>query len=231
MKILDNIESNVLDIVSATIPWAAPVIPAYIAYENMTTVLDFPIWLSSVGAVVIESLGLATIHTALQFWNHNQSKTKTQHESPVWVPAVLGGFYLLLVLTVNVMLDDVPIVQRVAKTLLSLMSVVGGITIALRSQYKSQLVQYKEKKQERKQARKNPKLTSNLPKLTDGEKEVVEVVTDWRRLSIVQKRQVSRMTTSEIVQVFGVSSRTALNWKNNADRIKKHAQSVGNGAA
>lgn len=153
-------EATVIDLVTATIPWLAPLIPAYIAYWNMRDVLLFSGWLSGLGATVIEFLGLAAVHTAIQFWDYNRTRRKVDEAAPVYIAGAVGIFYLAVVLTVNVILDNAPIEQLVAKALLSLISVPAGITLAIRAQHSRQLLQVAAEKQERRDAKRPVALTT-----------------------------------------------------------------------
>lgn len=146
-------EATVIGLVAATIPWLAPFIPAYIAYHNMIEVLSFSSWLSLVGAAVIEFLGLSAVHTAIQFWSYNRTRRKTDEAAPVYVATAVGVFYLAVVLTVNVILDKAPVEQLIAKALLSLISVPAGITLAIRAQHSSYLLQVEAEKRERREER------------------------------------------------------------------------------
>lgn len=130
-----DIERVILDLVSATTPWLAPIIPAYMAYDNMQVVLGFPAGLALIGGLVVEFLGLAAIHTTVQFWRWNDAKQPFR--APVGVAAITGAFYLTVIITVNVILDAgrVPAVEIAAKALLSLISVAAGVVVALRAQH------------------------------------------------------------------------------------------------
>jgi hypothetical protein len=126
-------ETTFIDTVSVVIPWLAPAAPAWIAWRSMTVELAFPIWLAAAMAAVIELLGLATINTVFQFWSWNQDARKSEPRSPVALALVLVMYYFCVILTVNTMLDGSTLQHKIAKGLLSSISVVGGVTIALRA--------------------------------------------------------------------------------------------------
>jgi len=137
-----NLERVTLDLVAATTPWLAPLIPAYLAGHNMLAVLGFPLPLAVIGAAVVEFLGLAAVHTTFQFWQWNETGTGT-FRAPTRVAGLVGVFYLAIVITVNVILEvgRVPAVGIAAKALLSLISVAAGVVLALRSQHARRLVE------------------------------------------------------------------------------------------
>lgn len=115
-------ENLLIDIVASYSPWIAPVVPAYMTYQNMTTHLGFPTWAGLAAAVCVETLGLSSIQTAVSFWQWNDSRQRTDPKAPVVLAILTGGFYLTTVLTVNAMLDSAPGVDRLAKALLSSLS-------------------------------------------------------------------------------------------------------------
>jgi hypothetical protein len=150
------LELTLIDNISATVPWMAPVIPAYLAYNNMLTVLHFNQVIAVVGAVVIEFLGQSSVTTAFQFWDYNDARKQAQIQrrkagrpskskqvdrkrarglAPVGVAGGASLFYLVIVILVNVILDTAPAMQRVAKALLSLLGIVAAVILAIRSQH------------------------------------------------------------------------------------------------
>lgn len=136
-------ERLLVDVVAAFVPWLAPVIPAYLAFHSLYYVLIKDVlWVSIVGAVVVEFLGLATVTTVVQFGDFNASLTPNPspevrgEKAPFWPAALIAGFYLIVVLTVNVLLDNSEPIQKFAKLLLSTLSVAGAVTISLRGQHR-----------------------------------------------------------------------------------------------
>lgn len=118
-------ERTLIDNVAATVPWLAPISPAYMAWHNAVTLLDWPEWVAWMVAAAIEGLGLSVISTAFQLWRDKRNT--------FWVAVVTTVFYLSVVITVNVLLE-LGFPAWIAKALLSLLSVPAAVTIALRSQ-------------------------------------------------------------------------------------------------
>ena len=145
-EITNALEKTLVDNVAATVPWLAPVIPAAIAYDHMESVLLFDPWLAFVGAAVVELLGLSTVTTAVQFWQYNKvpallvagdsAKPETEGRAPFGMAFAAAAFYFLVVITVNVLLDEAGGTARLAKALLSTLSIVGALTVAIRSQHR-----------------------------------------------------------------------------------------------
>lgn len=101
------------------------ILPAGIAFNGMTDVLGFKLWLAWAGVVIIEGLNLGATSTALILWKRGQMKR-------FWIALAAVLFYLVSIITVNVILDDGPATHKWAKALLSSVSIVGAVVVALR---------------------------------------------------------------------------------------------------
>jgi regulator of replication initiation timing len=152
-------EGALLDNIAATTPWLAPALPAAIAYGNMVNHLGFDEWLAFVGALVIEFLGLAAVHTAFQLWEFNETKNDSETEAPFGWAVGAGAFYLFIIIVVNIILETAVAIgvwleaaQITGKALLSLLSVVAAFVLALRSQHARRLAVKEQVKQERRDA-------------------------------------------------------------------------------
>src|SRR5512147_1917776 len=67
------LESSAIDLVSATTPWLAPVIPASQTYLHAINSLKYSEPIAFVAALAVEFLGLAAVSTAVEFWNYNDA--------------------------------------------------------------------------------------------------------------------------------------------------------------
>jgi len=132
-------ERLLVDVVAAYVPLLAPVIPAYLAFHNLYFVLTMPLWVSIIGALVVEFLGFATITTVVQFVDFNATKHAEDPGAPFYPAVGVAAFYLIVVLTVNVLLDDSEFIERFSKLLMSTLSVAGAVTISLRGQHSVRL--------------------------------------------------------------------------------------------
>ena len=135
MELSRTFERLLVDVVVAYVPLFAPVIPATIAFLSLFYVLEMPLAVSLIGAGVVEFLGLGTVTTTMQFVDYNASKNDDDPPAPTRAAAGTMVFYLVVVLTVNVMLDDATTIHKIAKLVLSTLSVAGAVTISLRSQH------------------------------------------------------------------------------------------------
>ena len=171
MESVSKVEMVAIDTVAAISPWLAPVIPAFLTYTHMTTALNYPPAVAFIGALVVECLGLAAIYTATQFWDYNDAKQtekenrlvtldkkareiakkKRQRNAPFAWAAVAMGFYIVVILTVNALLEmEVTqsgfTVKVLSNALLSMLSVISGLIIALRSQHRRRIMKFSRRK-------------------------------------------------------------------------------------
>jgi hypothetical protein len=153
LRFIRAVEGVLIDLVAAATPWAAPILPAYMVYNSMVTILGFPAWVALAGAVVVECLGLSAISTAVSFWDWNDTKGKLAPRAPVLLAIITAAFYMVVVLTVNVILDGAGFTERLAKALLSSMSIIGGMIIAIRAQHARRIERMTDERMERRAER------------------------------------------------------------------------------
>ncbi len=151
------LEASAIDVVSATTPWLAPVIPASRTYVHAIESLGYSQPVALIAALSVEFIGLAAVSTAVEFWNFNdallarkearvqllkgedkkRAKDRRVVGAPFQLAAASGAFYITIVLVVNVLLDwGLPLPQVAANVLLSLLSVPAAVIIAIRSQHR-----------------------------------------------------------------------------------------------
>jgi hypothetical protein len=130
--VIEVSERTLVDNIAATVPWLAPVAPAYMTWHNVLKVLGWPDLVAFLVAMAVEGLGLSVVSTAFSLWRAGANTFK------IAVGTVV--FYLVVIIAVNVGLD-LGWPHWVAKALLSLLSVPGVVTLALRSQLRQDVAQ------------------------------------------------------------------------------------------
>lgn len=201
-------ESSLVNLLSAVAPWGAPLAPAWMSFSGMQSHLSYPWWVALVIAFVIEILGLATVHTTILFWRHNRRYTKEFRQMPTLLAGGMFILYLVIVLTVNVVMElpqgweYTPILAR---ALLSLLAVPAAVTMAIRTQHTELLNEIDEKKHRSFREKSQPK--------SESFQKVSAFPSDWRKLSRTQKRELAGMTPEQIAGRAGVTERTAFTWR------------------
>lgn len=162
---VNEAENSFVNFLSALAPWGVPIIPAYLTYWHTNVDLKFPSWVAWTAAFVVEVLGLASMRTAIRFWEHNKRYTKDSNRAPVGLAISTYLFYLIVILTVNVILDiqkGVIWINVLAIGLFSLLSLPAGLLIAIRAQHSELLEALSEARTSRASSRIS---SETLPKL------------------------------------------------------------------
>lgn len=242
-----NLENRLLNIVAGIAPWLAPLIPTYFAAYNAYEYLaKGRHWWDAVAvvvvALVVELIGLAGVHTAIQFWGWNRVKNKSDDAAPLGLAILAVVVYIVIIIAVNALLDffaisaseELPYVKIVAVALLSLLSLNSALIVALRAGQSNREKKAEREKQERKEARKEArkeKLTGNFPENFPNALELSEnFPTHWRKvrqkLTTEQRAELASMSTEAICYRYGISDRTARNWRKSA-QIEMQEESRG----
>jgi len=200
---IQNVEYSLVNLVSTVAPWLAPLAPAYLSYYHMRDFLEFPVWISLAIAGVVEMLGLSTISTSLDFWNHNRRYSADKNKVPLVIPVFSFFFYLGIVLTVNVMLEINPTAVVFSKALLTLLTIPAAVTLAVRTMHRE--IREGLKKPTKKKSGNLPEISGNLPQYKD-----------WRNVPHDDRMKIATMSPKEITSEYSVSARTARNWQNQA---------------
>lgn len=167
-KLFRVFEGTLVDNIAATSPWLAPLIPAYIGYHSMRFNLLWDPWICMVGAIIIETLGLSTVHSVFMLWDYNDTKRKTDQQAPLKFSIIVATFYMVVVLVVNVLLDPkfavlagletdttegLPLIHVLSKALLSSLSVISATSLAIRSSHARRVEEVEDAKAEEREYR------------------------------------------------------------------------------
>jgi len=227
-KAIQTFERVVIEAVSAFAPWLAPLIPAYLVYSNMIGILMLPEWVALVGAITVECLGLASVNTAVMFWRYNDSKRQIDQSAPMWVALAVGGFYIVVVLTINAILqiwpDNLGVIV-LSDALLSLLSVDAGVILAIRSQHARRLDQIAKDKEEQREHRRELREIAAQKAQEEAQLRATEAQeTQLREIAAQKAKSIDRIaflalvdenqssSIAELARKHGVNERTAQYW-------------------
>lgn len=159
--VLNNAERAIVDFISAFVPYAVPIIPAYLTFYHTRDMMDFPSWVAWTAAFVVEALGLASVTTVVRFYLHNKKYKSEQNKAPFWLAFSVYIVYIVVVIVVNVILEIVSghrggwIITAIA--LFSLLSFPSGVLISIRTQYREMLEEKAERKAQQQPKQKESK--------------------------------------------------------------------------
>lgn len=132
-EVINSAERSFLDLLSALVPYAVPIIPAFLTFDHVHKMMGFDVWVAWTAAFVTEVLGITSVSTAIRFYRHNAiyaaqaiaaqpadpatkgkrikanaaavKKSKTaKNKAPFGLAIFTYVFYLVIVLSVNVLL-------------------------------------------------------------------------------------------------------------------------------
>jgi FlaA1/EpsC-like NDP-sugar epimerase len=136
---LGKIFKAISDLLSALVPYAVPIIPAYLTYFHTNVQMQFPKEIAWTAAFVVEVLGITAVSTAIRFYRHNLRYKDINRKAPFWLAIGVYIFYIVVVMTVNVVLEKVAGTRSgtviFAIALFSLLSVPSGVLISIRTQF------------------------------------------------------------------------------------------------
>ena len=170
-------ERAILDALSTIVPYTTASIPAYLTYTHTLNQMDFPANIATLAAFTVEVLGVTAVSTAIRFWQWNKTHVQEKDRAPFWLAVSTYAFYVLTVLSVNVILE-VYAKQRApaviwAIGLFSLLSIPSGVLISIRAQFGEMLETKREQAEQRRNERQQqrgygPQLAYNSDTKAEG---------------------------------------------------------------
>jgi hypothetical protein len=146
-------EKNAIKAVAKLSPWLAPLPSAYFVARSAIVHLALPLPVALVVAAIIETLGLATVHTALWAYDWNVHKRKADPNAPLGLAVALGAVYVAATLGLVVFLEVWPSLAAYAPALFPALAVVGALNLAMISRQEQRESAVKVEKAERKAVR------------------------------------------------------------------------------
>jgi hypothetical protein len=163
---INGAERAILDALSAVVPYTTASIPAHLTYDHTLNQMGFTNNIAWLVAFTVEVLGVTAVSTSIRFWQWNKTHSLEKDRAPFWLAVGTYGFYILITLSVNVILE-IYATQRApaviwAIGLFSLLSIPSGILISIRAQHGEMLETKKEQVEQRKTER-QPWKGTNVP--------------------------------------------------------------------
>lgn len=210
-------------------PWLAPLSSMQITIENMVNRLNYWTPIAVATGFSIEVLGMATLHTALTFYQHNRRYTDEKNKIPLWVPILAFGFYLILVMGIVILLEWPIQDERVklwielgVKGLLVLLSIPAGLVIVSRELHKDTLAKLSRAKKPAAQVSENepapafePAQVSEKPaQVSENKKETAQVYENWKKVPDHIRREIAGLShwTEAQTKFPYLKEKTLQNW-------------------
>ena len=178
-------EESIIDFIAGLSPWIAPLPSAVFVQQAANRHLHSGETLSWVIAIVIETLGLTTTHTALAFhgWNKTHS---VEEQAPFGLAVALAGVYVAATLSLIGVLEAFPSLNSYAPLLFPVLAVVGAVNLAMRGHHNQRVKEERNLQAEDRQRRFADE---------DAEKELKR---EERRMKMIAKYGVTSSVTSSV---------------------------------
>ena len=131
---MTNGERSLVVLIAKLSPWLAPLPSGYFVAHSSISHLELPMIIGITVGIIVEFLGIASVHTWLWLADWNSNKRKSDPEAPADVAAFLGVVYLFTTISLTVVLEIVPHLSTYAPVLFPALAVVGAINLVLISQ-------------------------------------------------------------------------------------------------
>ena len=129
-------EDGIIDFISSLSPWLASSPSALFVQKAAISHLGVSWEFGWVIAIVIETLGLTTTHTALAFHKWNRAHPNSpEKQAPYGLAVSLAALYVLVTLGLIVVLESVPSLSPYAPIMFPLLAVVGAVNLAMRGHH------------------------------------------------------------------------------------------------
>lgn len=149
---MNNAERNAVKMVAKLSPWLAPVPSAWFVARSSVAHLAVPLLVGLVVAAIVETLGIATVHTALWLSDWNAHKRKSDPSAPTPVAVALMGVYLAATVGLTVVLEVAPGLATYAPAMFPALAVVGAVNLVLIAQQERRESALAEEREARKTA-------------------------------------------------------------------------------
>lgn len=129
-------EDGIIDFIASLSPWLASSPSALFVQKAAISHLHVSDPLGWIIAVVIETLGLTTTHTALAFHKWNRAHPdEPEKQAPYGLAVALAVVYVVVTLCLIVVLESFPKFSPYAPIMFPMLAVVGAVNLAMRSHH------------------------------------------------------------------------------------------------
>lgn len=204
---MNNIEKNTIRTVAKLSPWLAPLPSAYFVARSAIVHLALPLPMAVVVAAIIETLGLATVHTALWAYEWNAHKRRADPGAPLALAVALGVVYVVTTIGLVVFLEVWPSLAVYAPAIFPALAVVGALNLAMIARQEQREAAVQTEKQERKAEREGQRQATRPNIHTQSSEEVSKTAILGSSLDLArQTRKAKRDTRLGALLTFYASN-------------------------
>ncbi len=146
-------EKSLVKLIAKVSPWLAPLPSGYFVARASIAHLDLPAIVGISVGIIVEFLGISSVHTWLWLTDWNSTKRKSDRQAPTLLAASLGVIYLSATVGLTVVLEVMPALSTYAPVLFPALAIVGAVNLVLISQQEHRERVVNDERQERKAQR------------------------------------------------------------------------------
>jgi large-conductance mechanosensitive channel len=211
--------ANIVKIIANFSPWLAPIPSCYFVARSSIQHLGIPLIIGIVVGLVVETLGLSTVHLYLMLLQWNLRKKASDPKAPDILALSLVFFYLVITITLTVLLEVIPNFAIYAPVIFPLLALSGMFTLALTFQQEQKELAVQDAKLERSMKRQFrtdteqgsvsnlANINNNLDVANEGRKRKKDTILE--RLECVISEH-PEMGITELKKLLGVRSRSTV---------------------
>lgn len=192
-------ERSLVKLIVRLSPWLAPLPSGYFVARASISHLDLPVLIGISVGMIIEFLGISSVHTWLWLADWNAHKRKSDSGAPTRLAAFLGVIYLCAAVGLTVVLEVAPALSTYAPVLFPALAIVGAVNLGLISQQEQRERVAANERQER-QAQRVYKATTTLDTDVTTHKLLTSTLTGGDSLDTVNP--VKEKTKSETLDML-----------------------------
>lgn len=226
MKIIERanqIERAAVELLAVLGPWFGPIPSAYLVGRACMNYLHWHWLIAWIAAAAVESIGVVSVVLALRLYDWNETRTKLDPAAPFTLSVFLVGTYFIVTIGLTVLLDVIPGLARYAPAIFPLLAAVGAVNIAIKNGQQRREAARLERKHKPERSDPAPRPERQLTR-QDGGNFPAGKISDWRTLPEVERGRIGAMDTAAIQSTYGVSERTARNWRKSARQLSANGK-------
>lgn len=131
---MENNEKSLVKLIARLSPWLAPLPSGYFVARASISHLDLPLIIGISVGIIIEFLGISSVHTWLWLADWNSNKRKSDPDAPTSLAAFLGVIYFCATVGLTVVLEVRPALSTYAPVIFPALAIVGAVNLVLISQ-------------------------------------------------------------------------------------------------
>lgn len=183
-----------VDRVALALPPGASLVPAMMTFHNVQARLGYGVPEAFIAGAFVEGMGFVTVTTALDIYEMNQAEADPARRQVGQFWVAVGGtvFYLVVVIALNALMDDGDALKKVTLGMLSSLSIVGGLMIALRKNMAKRQAENEQAKLDEQAAQERQKAEEK------EEKERLEIAARLERERLAEEQRLERQAKREM---------------------------------